>query len=390
MPDDYDIAIVGAGLIGAAAARHAAERYDAVVVIGPAEPSTPEHHDGPFASHYDSGRITRYLDPSPVWSELAARSIASYPGIEAASGIRFHRPVGVLWIDGDPKGLDDLLAAAERYGTELRRISAVEATEHYGWAFPSDNDHGFEPAPAGFVDPRKLVAAQLESARRSGAATVDGVAQDINEEADAITVGLRDGREIRAANVIVAAGAYTPDLVADLTSVPIVPVAVAVLLAEVDGAAAGMARMPAMIHRTRFDDAVDIYAVPATEYPDGRWYVKLGAELVPERELADAAAIDAWMRTEDPDWRRYLEGWLPQLLPDVEVRSTALKHCVYAMTPTGYPIVDRLTDRVVVAAGGNGRAAKSSDAIGALAVGLVDSAVWSDPLPAGTFALAAE
>ena len=76
----YDIAVIGKGLIGSAAARHLAVSFHdlKVCVIGPDEPQIRKAHDGVFASHYDQGRITRVLDPSPLWGHLARESIKQY------------------------------------------------------------------------------------------------------------------------------------------------------------------------------------------------------------------------------------------------------------------------------------------------------------------------
>ena len=47
-------------------------------------------------------------------------------------------------------------------------------------------------------------------------------------------------------------------------------------------------------------------------------------------------------------------------------------------TPSGLPTVDHLAPGLVVAAGGNGYAAKSADAIGALAASLLLAGEWTD------------
>jgi glycine/D-amino acid oxidase-like deaminating enzyme len=75
------------------------------------------------------------------------------------------------------------------------------------------------------------------------------------------------------------------------------------------------------------------------------------------------------------------------MLPEVEFQSFTVKPCIYARTPTLRPFIDHLGPRVVVAAGGNGRAAKSADAIGSLAARLALTGDWEDALPSSAFAL---
>jgi sarcosine oxidase len=190
-----------------------------------------------------------------------------------------------------------------------------------------------------------------------------------------------------ARNVVVAAGVYTPGLVERMIDLPITSIAVAVLEAEVsDATAAALQDMPAMIHRTSGDDTVDVYAVPPTLYPDGRRRLKVGVETLPETPLMGGAEMRRWMVGDAPGWRNHLGEALGRLLPDVAFVGTRVKPCMYARTATGYPIVDHVAEGVVVAAGGNGRAAKSADAIGELATGLALTRSWSDPLPHAFFA----
>ena len=75
MPELFEIAVIGRGLIGSAAARHLAEAGHRVVLIGPDEPTDRRTSLGPFCSHPDEGRITRVAGRTAVWSQPAARSI---------------------------------------------------------------------------------------------------------------------------------------------------------------------------------------------------------------------------------------------------------------------------------------------------------------------------
>ena len=100
---NVEIAVVGRGLIGSAAARHLVEAGHSVALIGPGEPEDYATSSGPFASHYDEGRITRMIDPDPAWSQLAMRSIARYADIEKRSGMSFHTGAGLVYATADPR-----------------------------------------------------------------------------------------------------------------------------------------------------------------------------------------------------------------------------------------------------------------------------------------------
>ena len=131
------------------------------------------------------------------------------------------------------------------------------------------------------------------------------------------------------------------------------------------------------------DDPVflDVYLVPPTEYPDGEVRIKMGATRHAPVEMADAASRRAWMRGDDhtadlASLRRLAESLIPGLRAD----RWETKPCLITDTPTGLPYVDHVADGLVVATGCNGYAAKSGDAIGALAAGLALDAAWTDPV----------
>ena len=104
MAETFRYIIIGRGMMGAAAARHLAAVTDGVALIGPDEPKDPASHEGVFASHYDEARITRTIDPDPVWALLAKRSIARYPQIAAESGVEFFHEAGCLMVGPERGG----------------------------------------------------------------------------------------------------------------------------------------------------------------------------------------------------------------------------------------------------------------------------------------------
>ena len=61
----YDVAVIGAGMIGSAAAKYASEDVKATILIGADQPQ-----DGVYGAWFDEGRITRTLDRNPHWKVL--------------------------------------------------------------------------------------------------------------------------------------------------------------------------------------------------------------------------------------------------------------------------------------------------------------------------------
>ena len=63
MMKKFDFAVIGAGLIGSAAAKYLSHTVGKVCLIGPPEPKNWATHPGVFASHYDEARIVSVSAP---------------------------------------------------------------------------------------------------------------------------------------------------------------------------------------------------------------------------------------------------------------------------------------------------------------------------------------
>ncbi|WP_101067582.1 NAD(P)/FAD-dependent oxidoreductase [Roseovarius salinarum] len=363
------IAVIGRGLIGAAASRHLALRGHEVVAIGPDEPGNKRAHDGVFASHYDEGRITRALDPVPFWSRASRESIARYARIATDSGVAFFTETGALIAGpatGEGMARTAALAAQEGIAHRELRGDALRAAFPF-FDFPDETLALHERAGAGHVSPRRLVQAQGIAAERAGArmlrATVDGV----HEDQGAVTVRT-DAGVVTADRALVAAGAFTGGLLPG--AVPLEVFARTVCFFEIDAEeATRLAEMPTLVYLT--GAAANPYLLPPIRYPDGRIYLKLGGN-PGDPTLPDSAAIGDWFRSGgDAAAGRMLEDMLHQRMPGLRVRATRIEPCVTAYTPSGRPHLEMVGDRIAVAAGACGRGAKCSDELGRLGAEVV-------------------
>ena len=358
------IAVIGAGMIGAAAARHLAQAGADVVLIGPPEPQDKATHDGVFASHYDEGRITRALDPHPFWSRASRASIARYGQIAAASGIAFHAPVGALLA-----GASDTPAIAN-----LRRVQADEglpcavlqgadlAARFPYFRFAPDTLALHETGDAGHINPRALVRAQISLAVRAGARHLPQTVLALDETGDAIRIRTDQG-VIKADQALVAAGGFANMILP--APLPLTVYARTILLLELDPAeAARLAAMPSLIWWEA--DGNDPYLLPPIRYPDGRVYLKMGGDVV-DVILRDGQEIKDWFRSGgNPDVGQMLRAQLHDRIPGLRAASSHVQPCVTTFTPSDLPYLARLSPRLSAAVGGCGRAAKCSDELGRL------------------------
>ena len=378
MPD-FKYIVVGAGMMGAAAARHLSAQTDGVALIGPAEPADRRTHTGVFSSHYDEARITRGFDGDPVWAELAQRSIRRYAEIEAKSGIRFFTEAGCLFT-GNGKGLagdyvSRALSSAGRLGLGVETIGSDRLVGRFAmFSLPADHNGYFEARNAGHVNPRALVKAQCTVAAAQGARLVRETAAHIRDTSNGVEVSTREGAVHTAEKVIVAAGGFTN--MADLLPSPVDMAATGRTIAffELDDARQALfGAMPSTIVLAETEDDI-VYILPPVRYPDGKVYLKIGGESEKGRLETLAEAIDWFHSDGTPDEVEFLKKRALSLMPELAGCPVTSGSCVASITRSGYPYIGYTqSSNIAVLTGGNFVSAKSSDEIGRLgAVLLLD------------------
>lgn len=348
------VAVIGRGLIGSAAARHLAKTGHDVTLIGPSEPMDKATHKGVFASHYDEGRITRKLAQDEFWSQISEASIDRYAEIEAESGVSFFGDVGAMMA-----GPADSKLARNVAQVIVERGLNVETFDHDGLRakFPYF-DCGLSPVgmyeadQAGYISPRNLVLAQTAAAQKFGAKVVDKAVTSLDEVAE-------------FDHVILAAGAFSNSLLPKPLVLQVYARTVA--LFEVSEAeVARLGRMPSLI--VELDDGVEFYLLPPIRYADGKTYLKLGGDLI-DVPLNSADEIKAWFRAGgSQEVVDGFEGWMRRIMPDLQILKATKDACVTMFTAHGKPYVGKISPRLTIATGGNGAGAKCSDELGRLAM----------------------
>ncbi|MCM2294203.1 FAD-dependent oxidoreductase [Allorhizobium sp. BGMRC 0089] len=388
----FNYLIIGRGMMGAAAARHLADASDGVALLGPDEPAEKATHQGVFGSHYDEARITRTIDPDPVWAKLAHRSIARYGEIEQASGIRFYHEAGCLIVG--PKPVDEasyvtkVARAASALGVSTESLSPEQLQKRFGYfSFGSDAAGIYEARHAGYVNPRRLVEAQSLLVERAGVRLIRQTAVTVRDEGTYVAVETDRGETLRARKVLVAAGGFS---IADRLLPKTLDLAVyarTVAFFEIaEDQLAHYQDMPSLIHEA--DDPKDhIYLLPPVRYPDGKTYLKIGGDpddlkLITEPDIRD------WFRSGGRTGTRdHLAQIIGDLVPSLSHAPLSMAACVTSFTPTGYPAIGWSdSPRIGVLAGGCGAAAKSSDEIGRMGAMLLLNGSIADQGYAADFA----
>jgi len=367
-----NIIVVGGGLIGSAAAKYLAEAGHTVTVFVSPE---PESYDDlstigrPLSSHYDEGRITRITDKRPYWADVARRSIERYRSIEQRSGIGFFIPRPLVYVTPDPF---ELVGVGRAHGAVVSVVTFDDMASTYGLSRPKGYAVGgaaHETGPSGFINPRRMIRAQLTLADAAGASIVPWPATLMTGGSTnkPVTVTAVDGTSVTADRVLLATGAYGASL-ADV----VLPLerrlrTIAMLELTKPGPELPVLIMTELNRR----GLSGIYWVPPIHYPDGRVYLKIGgdppmAQSVYEQRGVDvSAAIADWFQQGGSQQEvADLVEVASEILPERGLRLAHHKPCVVTYTADDRPIIDWIDDRIATAVAGCGSAGKSADAIG--------------------------
>jgi len=369
-------------MFGAAIARHLAP-HAKVTVVGPA---APRKGSGGYGAHHDEGRIIGDLSRDAVWSELNRRARADLTELDPT----LITPCGALTATtrGGPDYLGVAAEIRERHGADIRTLTTDETRAGFPMVrFGPDETILHQPA-AGHFSPRRYIALATRSAQACGAAITPGTVRGLRTSAAGVDAELDDGRRLQAEMAIVASGAFAAG--SDLLPVPVALWAKSEVyaMAELDDQqAAELDAMPCVNRTIQHPQLADLYVLPPIRYPDGRTYLKVGANTMIDHWLPDPAAVRAWYDHGDDDGPLpALREVLTDLLPDVRVRSWHTRRCADAYTAHRHPYIDTLEPRrLTIALGGNGRGAQAADAVGYLTARLALTGQWQADLPHDAF-----
>lgn len=343
------IAVVGAGLMGAATAWQLARRGHEVTLI-------EAHHIGHrHGSSHGSSRIFRRAYADPLYVRLTGRAYEEWRELERESSTPLLRTTGGLDLgEGrDPEGLSAVLRAA---GVPYELLGARQASAR--WPFLRFTGPVLYHPDAGVVDADATVAACVRRAAGLGAHVLTGTRVMDIDVRDKVRMGTDDGREIIADTVVVAAGPWLPDL-----ELPVALPKLRVTQQQVfhfrqrdpD------ARWPVLVSK---DEAMQVFGLPSGG--DGG---PLPAVKVAEHDRGTAATARTRTGVADPASRARITAFvrdrLPGLVPDPVAEAT----CLYTTTPDEDFVLDRQGPLVVVSPC-SGHGAKFAPLIGAMAADL--------------------
>jgi sarcosine oxidase len=380
-----DILVIGNGMFGSAATRHMAERGHKVLCIGaprvPAsEADIQRQPSRVYSSHNDEARLTRRQDRNIAWAEVTGRAIGNYRELERRSGVSFFHDVGCL-IAARPGGdgiSADPLTVMNEIGVDYRLYDVGDRSWNKIWpdlSLPDTHFVAHEPAPAGYVRPKRLIHAQNVLATNAGAQLIDDTVVEVARAASGFLVRTAGNVQVEAERVVVAAGAFSNFNGLVPRTLDMTLKSEVIVLGEVTPAdAARLALYPTVKFMIDPGELESIYMVPPVRYNDGRFYIKMGANTTRDVLLTRLEDVQQWFVTDtDPDFLSMFGPHLQALWPDVDFVSMRTEPCVITRTHTSLPLIENVVDGLFVAAGGNGAGAKGSDAWGERIADMIES-----------------
>lgn len=378
MNTSYDSLVIGKGLIGSAVAKYLSRAGGRIAVTGPDE-FTALKEGIVFSSHYDQSRIQRIIGKDETWTLLNQQAVNEYASLEHSTGIRFHSGAGCLYVN--PYGSDAYLdaAAAQALKFHLNFTALPDAKKlsvaFRDFHFPSSSAGLFETAPSGHINPRLLIQAQLKSAEQNGVNIFNDTINNMSYEHDQIKMTALSGKIFYAKKVLLAPGAFINSFNFSEQKLAVKLKGETTILARVGiEEARRLEKLPSLLYETMDPGIQNIYLVRPLQYPDGNYYVKMGANLTGDFFFDDLSQIQHWFNSEsDPEELAAMERALGTIIPSLQIESCAIKKCIVTFTKHHKPYIGEVRKGVYIAAGGNGYSAMCSDTLGKIAANLLSS-----------------
>jgi len=330
--NDWDAIVVGLGAIGSGAACWLSRRLgDRVLGL---EQFELGHDKGAGQDH---SRIIRLSYHRPDYVRLARRAYATWAEVEAESGTTIVTRTGGLDIGPREAAipLRDYVDSMTAEGVPFEQLDGPEISRRWPQWRLGDEHHGLYQADAGIADPNRGNAAHQRLARANGATLLEHapVAALRSVAGGGLEVELTDGSVHRAPHVVIAADAWTNDLLdAFDRRLPLTIIEAQVTyFAAPDPARFAPDRFPIWI----WMDDPSFYGFPT--------YGEAGPKAAEDVGGDEVTPATRRFERNEVGFRRltdFLERHLPEHLgPEIYTKT-----CLYTMTPDRDFVVDRLPE----------------------------------------------
>lgn len=346
----YDVVVIGLGIMGAAAVAEVSRRGHRVLGI---EQFAPFHARG--SSHGRTRIIREAYFESPEYVPLVQRAYVLWEGLGERTGRRLLQVTGGVSVGRpDSPFIIGARASAQRHGLAHELLDAAEARRRFpALAVPEEFVALYE-GRAGILFAEDCWRAFLEDAVTHGAQLRFGVrVERFAADGDGVVVETSEGT-VRAERAIVTAGPWAPQILSEL-GLPLTVRRVLVIHVEPR-------------ERERFLPGrlpIFLLDVPEGEYYGFPWLPEQGVKFG-RHDDGETCTADTVRRTVSEDEVRAMLAVLGRYLPEAAGSVLMTVTCLYTMTPDAHFVVDRHPRwaQVALACGFSGHGFKFAPVIG--------------------------
>ena len=355
----YDCAVAGLGAMGSATLWRLAAGGARVAGV---DRFTPPHDRG--SSHGESRVIRSAYFEDPAYLPLVRRAFTLWRRLEAETGDDLLTMTGALMIGRAGSAvIEGSRDTARVHGLDHELLDAAQASARYPQHRFAAGDVVFAEREGGVLAPERAVAAMLRRARELGAEVMTGrtvVSIDATPDGN-VRLHLLGGSQLDARRAVVCAGAWTPELLADLPVPLWVERQVVAWFPVRRRDRFAPDRFPVFIRQ--LDSGRMVYGVPSL---DGAT-VKLAVHH--EGMRTDPESVPGAITAADLE---PLRDFIGRHLNDVDTQPVRAITCLYTNTPDEHFFIGPLPERpqVIAVSACSGHGFKFAPAIGEAAAEL--------------------
>lgn len=351
-------AVVGAGLMGSAAAWQLAEDGHDVVLL---ERDRPANEHG---SSHGSARILRYAYPQRWFAQLMVDARPWWDKLEAELGQQLLTitPAVDFGPTRAPGLIDEVLSDV---GVEHSLLTSEDA--HARWPQIEFDTDVVVQEDAAVLDAESATLGMTALARRHGAELLQNFAVNRVDRTDGgFLLTAEDGRSVDAERVVVAAGGWLPNLLPRLGLEPEFTAGLPQFTVSEENAfhfpfRRGFEGWPTMIRKS---NEINIYALPG-----GRDAGFNGLKIAEFRSGAELGSAENQSGEIDPAQRERVIDFVKANIPGLEPTPYAETTCLFTMTPDESLVIDE-SEGVTIMAPCSGHGGKFAPYLGRIVADL--------------------
>ena len=204
----FDVAIVGAGVMGAAAACELAREGARVAMVDQSLVPNPR------AASVDHSKVFRFAYPDPLYVKLAVDSLKRWHKIESETGTRLLTQTGALLIGKrEPSFETECYEALRSLGLESEKLDSRQASARFPQFNSSAFAYGVYDPSGAILHAEAAVRALIDLARQQGVEIIEGDRViEARQAGSRVSIFTESGHEIECERAMIASGPWSRKL----------------------------------------------------------------------------------------------------------------------------------------------------------------------------------